>query len=126
MTANYFRREQQRWNTMVPGHMAPDRIGAVETTQMIRLETYLEAQNLTPALVKIDVEGFELPVLRGLEGHIRAGHRRSIICELTPTAYPLSGTTIRDVLFIPAQGTSVGNRWVRRRLRRVESSSIAE
>jgi FkbM family methyltransferase len=137
------------WSTMVPDLMPPRDIGAVETTHTARLDTYLKAHDLTPALVKIDVEGFELPVLRGLEGHIRAGHHPLIVCEIAPTAYPRIGSTIeelvewlkdhlyvardvigldpidirsvsdtRDVVFVPAGVTDIGDRWVRRRLAR--------
>jgi hypothetical protein len=35
-------------------------------------------------LVKIDVEGYELPVLRGLEGVFRAGGRPVVVTEVTP------------------------------------------
>jgi len=86
------------WNTMVPGFMPPEEIGALEIASTIRLDDYLEANKLAPALIKIDVEGFELPVLRGLDGHIRAGHRPLIICELAPAAYQRVGNTVDDLV----------------------------
>ena len=39
------------------------------------------------AVLKIDVEGAELEVIRGLEGTLRA-HRPSVICELLPSYAP--------------------------------------
>jgi len=42
------------------------------------------------ALIKIDVEGFESAVLRGLEGFFKNGYRPVIICEIRP----LSGTRL--------------------------------
>jgi FkbM family methyltransferase len=85
------------WNTMVPGYIPPEETEAVETTSTIRLDAYLEFNNVTPALIKIDVEGFELPVLRGLERHIRAGHHPLIVCELAPSAYARVGATVEDL-----------------------------
>ena len=41
-------------------------------------------------MIKIDVEGFEFPVLRGLETSFQSTeHRPLIICEIAPKAYPL-------------------------------------
>ena len=76
------------WNTIVPNHMPANEIGAVETVNTIRLDSYLDTNRVVPALIKIDVEGFELAVLRGLDDYIRAGHHPLIICELAPSAYP--------------------------------------
>jgi len=46
----------------------------------------------------VDVEGFELPVLRGLSGHLeRTGDRPAILCEVAPGAYPRLGARVEDL-----------------------------
>lgn len=45
-------------------------------------------------LVKQITEGFEFPVLQGLEDCFRRGQRPPIICEVAPAAYPLLRTTL--------------------------------
>ena len=49
-------------------------------------------------LVKIDVEGYEFPVLQGMEGIFKAGLRPIIICEICPSAYPAVGHTRQDLM----------------------------
>ena len=64
-----------------------------------RLDSYLETHQLSKiALIKIDAEGFELPILRGLQGYFeRSSHRPPIICEIAPRAYSLLGRSIREL-----------------------------
>jgi FkbM family methyltransferase len=65
-----------------------------------RFDRYAEEKGLDAiGLVKIDVEGFEFEVLKGMEGIFgREGKRPVIICELTPTAYNSMGYTTGDVM----------------------------
>jgi hypothetical protein len=50
------------------------------------------------SLVKIDAEGYELPILKGLRGFFdRSKQRPAIICEIAPRAYPLLGRTISEL-----------------------------
>jgi FkbM family methyltransferase len=85
------------WNTMVPGLMPAEHAQTVEVVETARLDSYLSDQHITPALIKIDVEGFELPVLRGLTGHITAGHRPLILCEIAPRAYERLGDSVEGL-----------------------------
>lgn len=48
-------------------------------------------------LVKVDVEGAELEVLRGMEAFV-AAHRPAFVLELHPDMLPLFGATVGDVL----------------------------
>ena len=58
-----------------------------------RLDSYIGEKGLgRVSLIKIDVEGLEFSVLRGLSGYLEGtGHRPVIICEIVPYAYPLLG-----------------------------------
>jgi FkbM family methyltransferase len=55
--------EQSHWFHTHPGDPRPDHFGIVE--QVVEARP-LDALGLQPDFVKVDVEGFELPVLRGL------------------------------------------------------------
>jgi len=56
-----------------------------------RLDDYIKKRNLEKiSLIKIDVEGFEFPVLKGLQKYFEnTKYRPDIICEIQPSAYPL-------------------------------------
>ncbi len=63
-----------------------------------RLDTELERRNVhSVALLKLDVEGHELKVLRGAESHLKAGRIRTILCELHPTLAKMAGHTCNDI-----------------------------
>jgi len=86
-------------STLVPGYKISSQIESQLQTPVVRLDSYIE-QHLSarPALIKIDVEGFELPVLRGLQGYFaNSSHRPPIICEIAPRAYPLLGRSMPDL-----------------------------
>jgi len=61
--------------------------------KIARLDRYLQKNNIQAiALIKIDVEGYEFPVLLGLENYFKNTNERPIIvCEITPRAYPRIG-----------------------------------
>ncbi len=68
-----------------------------------RLDSYIKEKGLNNIkLIKIDVEGFEFPVLKGLSGYFaecsKAGLCPPIICEIVPSAYPYSGCKLQDLL----------------------------
>lgn len=70
-----------------------------EKVRTVRLDSYIERTEIKRVhLIKIDVEGYELRVLKGLESYFRlTGHRPPIICEIAPRAYPLLGTTLAEL-----------------------------
>lgn len=86
-------------NTLVAGYKALPQISSKLDVPVERLDAYIERSALGhPALIKIDVEGFELSVLQGLEGYLKkSNHRPSIICEIAPGAYPLLGRSLADL-----------------------------
>ncbi|MDB6118649.1 MAG: methyltransferase, FkbM family [Verrucomicrobiaceae bacterium] len=68
------------------------------TVQVERFDTLAERLSLpVPDLVKIDVEGAELEVLRGMEGLV-ADHHPAFVIELHPQFLPQFNATVDDVL----------------------------
>jgi FkbM family methyltransferase len=89
-------RSNAGWNTLVPGHMPDERRTATERVPVTTLDAFLDREGVTSvSLIKIDVEGFELPVLRGLRRFLSATDERPpILCEIAPRAYPLLKTSL--------------------------------
>lgn len=89
-------RSNAGWNTLVSGHMPDERRTATERVPVTTLDAFLDREGVTSvSLIKIDVEGFELPVLRGLRGFLSATEERPpILCEIAPRAYPLLNTSL--------------------------------
>jgi FkbM family methyltransferase len=87
------------WNTVVPGFMDPATIGETVHAPVIRLDAYLHEQNLERVdLIKIDVEGYELPVLEGLSDFFAlTTPKPPVLCEVAPAAYPLLKKTLSDL-----------------------------
>jgi len=74
---------------------------------VMRLDDYIEQKKIKKdkiALIKIDVEGFEFPVLKGLRKYFEnTKHRPEIICEITPSAYPLLGASRQELIIYMKQ-----------------------
>lgn len=86
-------------NTLVPTYKDTVEITGGQKIQVIRLDSYIEEEGIgRVALIKIDVEGYEFHVLRGLERCFRrARHLPPVICEIAPRAYPLIGSTLSEL-----------------------------
>ncbi|HKV03879.1 MAG TPA: FkbM family methyltransferase [Candidatus Acidoferrales bacterium] len=86
-------------NTLVRSYQSGPEIVSTLEVPVVRLDAYIEARRLgRVALIKIDAEGFELLILKGLERYFEKGsHRPAIICEIAPRAYPLLGRTLREL-----------------------------
>ena len=85
-------------STMVPGFRRKEMIEEVIEVPTYRLDWYIKEKSISSiSLIKIDVEGFGLPVLRGLSDYFEIGHRPSIICEIHTAAYPLLGYTLTQL-----------------------------
>ncbi len=65
-----------------------------------RLDNYIKENRLSKiALIKIDVEGFEFHVLKGLSNYFENTNQRPIIiCEICPFWYPKYGATLNQLL----------------------------
>ena len=88
------------WNTMVAGFMNREAMQEIVEVQTCRLDGYIKDKGLERiSLIKIDTEGFEFPVLRGLSEYLgETKHRPPIICEIAPRAYPYLGCTLDEFL----------------------------
>jgi len=87
------------WNSMVPGMLAGDS-HARHTVPVQRLDAYLAERGVSRvALIKVDAEGFELPVLRGASRFLdeTTASLPPILCEVAPGAYPLLGAKVTDL-----------------------------
>ena len=87
------------WNTMVPGFMNEDSVQEEIETPVKRLDDYLLSRGIQAVrLIKIDTEGYELPVLNGLKGFLdRTKHLPILIVEVAPTAYPKLGRSLTEL-----------------------------
>lgn|SRR5208282_3283972 len=86
-------------NTLVPSYKSGPEITATLDVPVVRLDSYIEANRIDRiALIKIDAEGYEFPILRGLERYFASSNSRpAIICEIAPRAYPLMGSKLSDL-----------------------------
>lgn len=87
-------------HTLVSGFLETKEINELQQLEVavLRLDDYIEEKNLLPKLIKIDVEGFEFQVLRGLERFFETSSCRPIvICEINPVAYELLGHSTDDI-----------------------------
>jgi FkbM family methyltransferase len=93
---SYDPKGESRNATLIPG----EQHGVTVNVPVKRLDDYIRSHILSPErikLIKIDVEGFEFLVLRGLEGFLAtASHRPLIVCEIKPWEVKKLGFTIGD------------------------------
>lgn len=94
-------------NSLVPNlyEAKGKQVGGRKTVPVIRLDEYIKQHNIGKIdLIKVDVEGYEFPVLRGLEQYFKeTPYRPPIICEVTPLAYPLLGSSLGELKAYMAQ-----------------------
>ncbi len=77
-------------NSMLAGFIGEEMVERKIAVSVKRLDAYLDENKLLcPSLIKIDVEGFELPVLKGASGLFKDNKTSlpPIIVEVTPSAY---------------------------------------
>ena len=87
-------------NSLLSGLMNPNLVKETIEIEIKRLDDYLfERQIDKISLIKIDVEGFELPVLKGLTRFFDKNRNSlpPLIIEVTPAAYPLLGRTLEEL-----------------------------
>lgn len=85
------------------------RLGAGDTAvETVTLDGFCEAQGVLPALVKVDVEGAELRVLRGARRLMAGPRPPALFVELHPSVWPELGVTREAVeAELAAQGLRV-------------------
>jgi FkbM family methyltransferase len=97
-------KENIGWNTIVPGLMK-ERAG-IQTLEvpLTTLARYLDDHGITDVrLIKIDVEGAELLVLKGLAPWLAQGRRPHIVTELCPEACTLLGSSPGEIFALMEQ-----------------------
>lgn len=87
------------WNTLVPNLMNPSGIKTRLEVNIKRLDDYIFQNNLKNiSLIKIDVEGFEIPVLKGLSSYFEeVDILPNLLIEVSPSAYQLLGYKLEDL-----------------------------
>lgn len=86
-------------NSMIPAYQCASEIVSTLDVPVVRLDDYVAERQLRGiSLIKIDAEGFELPILTGLERFFSTTRERPpIVCEIAPRAYSLLGKTLADL-----------------------------
>jgi len=86
-------------NSLVAGQISPEHVESTCTVPVRRLGDYLVQHGIArPALIKIDVEGFEFQVIRGMADFFASTtYRPPLVCEVGAEAAASLGYSLRDV-----------------------------
>lgn len=87
------------FSTMVAGAIRGRSIAATHSVRVVRLDEYARNAGLTEIrLVKIDTEGYEFEVIRGMGKILAAGARPrpAIVCEIVPRFLAAAGTSLAE------------------------------
>lgn len=77
----------------------------VEKVQIVSADSFIQENNLPlPNVIKIDVEGYEYNVIKGLERVFRNKDCRMVACEIHPTLVPKDVTVDNIINFIISCG----------------------
>ena len=89
------------WSTMVPALMGGGTCIETIKSPVIRLDDYLREREGAigrVTLIKIDTEGFEFPVLKGLQGFFESGEvLPAILCEVSYDASRVLGFKLEQI-----------------------------
>ncbi|HMG72616.1 MAG TPA: FkbM family methyltransferase [Pyrinomonadaceae bacterium] len=99
-------------NTMVNGYEQQGIAEEKVAVKVKRLDEYLLTRDIRRvSVIKIDTEGFELLVLKGLDRFLeqsRDGKFPALIVEVSPDAYPLLGRSLNELQdFLTQYGYSI-------------------
>ncbi|MBU0682837.1 MAG: FkbM family methyltransferase [Candidatus Omnitrophota bacterium] len=86
------------WNTMVPDFMDESAVKEEIPVSVMRLDEYIFSKEIENVrLIKIDVEGYEFPVLKGLNKYLSGAKQLPIIiAEIVPDSYPRLNSTLHE------------------------------
>lgn len=94
-TSMFYERGSSGENTLSRTHSRIPEAKAVEV-QVTTLDAFCKACGIVPALIKIDIEGFELHALRGAQSVLREC-RPTLLMEVHPMNWPEIGISGEDV-----------------------------
>ncbi|MBB4634964.1 FkbM family methyltransferase [Longimicrobium terrae] len=85
------------------GHHGTSRLAAAgergtETVDTVTIDSFCATQRISPTLIKIDVEGFELEVLRGARETIARMDPLELFVEMHPTVWRERGMAPADLM----------------------------
>lgn len=69
-----------------------------QPTSVVSLDTFCETHQVRPDVIKVDVEGWELAVLRGARRLLARHPAVALFVELHPSIWPLLGTSRAELL----------------------------
>jgi FkbM family methyltransferase len=96
-TAGFLANEHQGMNRLVSQQEEQDSAQVVQVPT-ITIDEFCQREKILPDFMKIDVEGFELAVLRGARETIKAcGSRLSLFVEMHPTTWGEIGISKDDM-----------------------------
>jgi FkbM family methyltransferase len=79
-------------------HLAPDGAARATTVPIVRLDDFVASRNVGGIdFVKIDVEGYELPTLRGFEATLRRNEGTIVMTEIEPRHMKRYGYAPREL-----------------------------
>lgn len=85
------------WSSFVPDAVMAEKVHDELVVPMRRFDDWVREQGLERIdLIKIDVEGFEFPVLEGMRESLERWHP-PLICEITPDAATRRGGSSEDI-----------------------------
>jgi FkbM family methyltransferase len=91
--------------SLVPSETPPREGETVESVEIVNGDDFRKAQGLPfPRIVKIDVEGFEYKVLRGLRATLSTPATELLVCEVHPYLLPKGTTPAMITQFISSLG----------------------
>ena len=87
------------WNTMVPQFMGRRTVQAEVEVPVTTLDRYLTTTTVPNLrLIKIDTEGYEFPVLKGLQATLSSRDPLpALVVEIAPAAYPNLGMSLAEL-----------------------------
>lgn len=85
------------WNTLVPGLMPQSQQREQIQVPVRVMDAYIAEVGLGRVhFIKVDAEGFEFPILKGLRRCLEED-RPLVLCEVVPGAYPLLGSSVQEL-----------------------------
>ena len=86
-------------SSLVQGYFPDEQQEDAVTIDVLKLDDYLQQKAITNiSMIKIDTQGYELPILRGALGYLQANRDNlpMIICEVSPHAFSLVNSSLDD------------------------------